>query len=146
MTLLMVKELIGKPGFMANPSFVDLTRNEVLLAHCSIPTKMAEEFIIRNHFETESGIAIQGIVHPGEVTLFKCGGECLDEYYLSSGHCIENTNMVTCCRTQLKVRLDKPADYFLHNPLGNHHILIQGNYTDLIQEFMQQNRCKPRID
>lgn len=146
MTLLMVKELIGKPGFMANPSFVDLDRNEVLLAHCSIPTKMAEEFIIRNHFETESGIAIQGIVHPGEVTLFKCGGECLDEYYLSSGHCIENTNMVTCCRTQLKVRLDKPADYFLHNPLGNHHILIQGNYTDLIQEFMQQNRCKPRID
>lgn len=69
MTLLMVKELIGKPGFMANPSFVDLARNEVLLAHCSIPTKMAEEFIIRNHFETESGIAIQGIVHPGEVTL-----------------------------------------------------------------------------
>lgn len=58
MTLLMVKELIGKPGFMANPSFVDLARNEVLLAHCSIPTKMAEEFIIRNHFETESGIAI----------------------------------------------------------------------------------------
>ena len=43
MTLLMVKELIGKPGFMANPSFVDLARNEVLLAHCSIPTKMAEE-------------------------------------------------------------------------------------------------------
>ena len=146
MTLLMVKELIGKPGFMANPSFVDLARNEVLLAHCSIPTKMAEEFIIRNHFETESGIALQGIVHPCEVTLFKCGGECLDEYYLSSGHLIENTNMVTCCRTQLKVRLDKPADYFLHNPLGNHHILIQGNYTDLIQEFMQQNRCKPRID
>jgi L-fucose isomerase-like protein len=70
----------------------------------------------------------------------------LDEYYLSSGHLIENTNMVTCCRTKLKVRLDKPADYFLHNPLGNHHILIQGNYTDLIQEFMQQNRCKPRID
>ena len=146
MTLLMVKELIGKPGFMANPSFVDLARNEVLLAHCSTPTKMAEEFIIRNHFESETGVAIQGILHEGEITVLKCGGECLDEYYLSSGHLIENTNMVTCCRTQLKVRLDKPADYFLHNPLGNHHILIQGNYTDLIQEFMQQNRCKPRID
>ena len=61
MTLLMVKELIGKPGFMANPSFVDLARNEVLLAHCSIPTKMAEEFIIRNHFETESGIASRAL-------------------------------------------------------------------------------------
>lgn len=146
MTLLMVKELIGQPAFMANPSFVDLEHNEVLLAHCSIPTRMTEHFIIRNHFETESGIAIQGLVHPGEVTLFKCGGECLDEYYLSPGQLIENTNLVTCCRTQLKVRLDKPADYFLHNPLGNHHVLIQGNYADIIQEFMQQNRCKLRID
>ena len=99
-TLLMVKTLIGKPGFMANPSFVDLDRNEILLAHCSIATKMAEEFIIRNHFETESGIAIQGIVHPGEVTIFKCAGECLDEYYRFLGHLIENTNYSNCCRTQ----------------------------------------------
>ena len=46
MTLLMVKELIGKPGFMANPSFVDLARNEVLLAHCSIPTKNGRRVLL----------------------------------------------------------------------------------------------------
>lgn len=144
MTLLMIKELTGQPGFIANPSFVDMKRNEVLLAHCAIPISMTDEFIIRNHFESESGIGIQGIMHEGEVTLFKCGGECLDEYFLSSGYLTENTNLVTCCRTQVKVKLDRPVSYFLQNPLGNHHILIKGNHEKAILEFMQQNRCKLR--
>ncbi len=144
MTLLMTRELTGQTGFIANPSFVDRKRNEVLLAHCSIPTTMTDEFIIRSHFESGSGIAIQGIMHEGNVTLFKCGGECLDEYFLSSGYLTENTNLVTCCRTQVKVRLDSPVTYFMQNPLGNHHILIKGNHTEAIQEFMEQNRCRQR--
>lgn len=144
MTLLMVKELTGQPGFMANPSFIDTKRNEVLLAHCSIPTTMTDEFIIRTQFESETGIGIQGIMHEGEVTLFKCGGECLDEYFVSAGYLTANTNLVTCCRTQVTVKLNSPVSYFLQTPLGNHHILIKGNHTEAIQEFMQQNRCKQR--
>lgn len=145
MSLLMAKELTGKPGFLANPSFIDTKRNEILLAHCAIPISMTDEFIIRNHFESGTGIGIQGIVHEGEVTIFKCGGECLDDYYLSTGYLTGNCNLTTCCRTQVKVRLDNPVSYFLTNPLGNHHILIQGNHKEAIEEFMKQNRCKQRI-
>ena len=142
MTLLMVKELTGQCGFMGNPAFVDTTLNSVLLSHCSIPTQMTDSFILRSHFEGESGIAIQGIVHEGEVTLFKCGGECLDEYYVSGGHLTENTNLLTTCRTQCRIKLDTSANYFLQNPIGTHHVLLQGNHVSDIQEFMQQNRCK----
>ena len=46
-------------------------------------------FIIRDHFETQSGIAIQGLMHEGDVTIFKCGSECLDEYYLAEGYMTE---------------------------------------------------------
>ena len=144
MTMLMAKAVTGQPSFMGNPSFIDVKRNELLLAHCSIATKMANEFIIRDHFETQSGIAIQGLMHEGDVTIFKCGSECLDEYYLAEGYMTENTNLSTSCRTQLKIKLNKPVSYFLTNPLGNHHILLQGSHADEIQEFMQQNRCKPR--
>lgn len=144
LTLLMVRELTGQPGFIANPSFIDLKRNEVLLAHCSVPTTMAEELIIRSHFESGTGIGIQGIMHEGDATVFKCGGECMDEYFLSSGYITGNENLAACCRTQVRVKLDRPASYFLQNPLGNHHILIKGNHTEAIQEFMQQNRCKQR--
>ena len=96
------------------------------------------------HFESNSGIAIQGLLHEGDITLFKCGGECLDEYFVSSGYLKENTNLMAACRTQVKIKLQKDVNYFLQSPLGNHHILIKGDYTEVIQEFMQQNRCKVR--
>ena len=99
-------------------------------------------YVIRNHFETETGIGIQGILPTGDVTILKCGGECLDEYYLSTGTLTENTNYINMCRTQVRVKLDTSADYFLKNPLGNHHILIHGNYETVLNEFLQANSCK----
>lgn len=141
-TLLSTKVLIGKVGFMANPSMINARTNEVVLAHCSIGTKQTERYIIRNHFETESGIAIQGLLPTGDVTLVKCGGECLDEYYVTTGTLTENTNYINMCRTQARIKMHTPAEYFLRNPLGNHHILIQGNYGEAIHEFLQANACK----
>lgn len=144
MTLLMVHELTGQPGFIANLAFVDTDKNEIILAHDTISTKMTDSFILRDQNDVPGSMAIQGILHEEEITLFKCGSECLDEYYISSGYLAENTNMVSNCRTQLRIKIDKPATYFLRNPLGNHHILIKGNHCSMIQEFMQQNRCKLR--
>lgn len=141
-TLLAAQAVTGKTGFMANPSMIKATNNELVLAHCTIGLKQTDQYILRSHFETESGIGIQGILPTGDVTLLKCGGECLDEYYLTTGTLTENTNYINMCRTQVRVRLNSSVDYFLRNPLGNHHILLQGNYEAQLQEFMQVNSCK----
>ena len=141
-TLLAVKALTGKEGFMANPSTINTRTNELILAHCTIGLKQTERYIIRNHFETEKGIAIQGLLPTGDVTIVKCGGECLDEYYLSTGTLTENTNYINMCRTQVRIRMNTPADYFLKNPLGNHHIMIHGNYEEALNEFLLSNACK----
>lgn len=141
-TLLVAKALTGKTGFMANPSMINARTNEIVLAHCTVGLKQTERYIIRNHFETESGIGIQGLLPTGDVTLVKCGGECLDEYYLSTGTLTENTNYINMCRTQVRVKMNTPADYFLKNPLGNHHILLQGNHEEALNEFLQANSCK----
>ena len=61
---------------MANPSTINTRTNELILAHCTIGLKQTERYIIRNHFETEKGIAIQGLLPTGDVTIVKCGGEC----------------------------------------------------------------------
>ena len=141
-TLLVAKALTGKVGFMANPSMINARNNEIILAHCTIGMKQTERYIIRNHFETESGIGIQGLLPEGDVTIVKCGGECLDEYYLSTGTLTENTNYIYMCRTKVRVKMNTPADYFLKNPLGNHHILLQGNYESSLNEFLMANSCK----
>lgn len=112
-TMLAAKVLTGKSAFMANPSMINARTNEIILAHCTVGIKQTEQFIIRNHFETESGIGIQGILPTGDVTIVKCGGECLDEYYLTSGTLTENTNYINMCRTQVRIKLNSPADYFL---------------------------------
>ena len=141
-TMLAAKVLTGKPAFMANPSMINARTNELILAHCTIGIAQTEQFIIRNHFETESGIGIQGILPTGDVTIVKCGGECLDEYYLSTGTLTENTNYINMCRTQVRIKMNTPAEYFLRNPLGNHHIMLHGNYEQVIDEFLQSNGCK----
>ena len=141
-TMLASKVLTGKPAFMANPSMINARTNELILAHCTIGIAQTEQFIIRNHFETESGIGIQGILPTGDVTIVKCGGECLDEYYLSTGTLTENTNYINMCRTQVRIKMNTPAEYFLRNPLGNHHIMLHGNYEQVIDEFLQSNGCK----
>ena len=141
-TMLVVKALTGKPCFMANPSMINARTNEIVLSHCTVGLRQTEQFIIRNHFETESSIGIQGILPTGDVTLVKCGVESLDEYYLSTGTLTENTNYINMCRTQVRVRLNTPAKYFLQNPLGNHHILLFGNYEIMLNEFLQLNSCK----
>lgn len=141
-TLLAVKTVTGQTGFMANPSLINEKNNELMLAHCTIGTKLTEQFIIRNHFESDSGVAIQGILPAGDVTIVKCSGECLDEYFVSSGSLTENTNYVNACRTQVRVKLNSPVDYFLRSPLGNHHILIQGNYEKELNSFFASNSCK----
>ncbi len=141
-TMLAVKALTGKNSFMANPSMINARTNEIILAHCTIGIAQTEQFIIRNHFETESGIGIQGILPTGDVTIVKCGSESLDEYYLSTGTLIENTNYINMCRTQVRIKMNTPADYFLRTPLGNHHIMLHGNYGDVLDEFLQANACK----
>lgn len=141
-TMLASKVLTGKSNFMANPSMINARTNEIILAHCTIGFAQTEQFIIRNHFETESGIGIQGILPGGDVTIVKCGGECLDEYFLSTGTLTENTNYINMCRTQVRIRLNTPAEYFLKTPLGNHHILLHGNYEQMLDEFLQSNGCK----
>lgn len=141
-TLLVIKALTGKVGFMANPSMIQIRTNEVVFAHCTIATKLVERYIIRDHFETNLGIGIQGIMPTGEVTIIKCGGECLDEYYLSTGTIIENTNYLNLCRTQIRVKMNTSTEYFLKNPIGNHHIVIPGNHEEVFNEFLQANICK----
>lgn len=141
-TLLATRTLTNKGGFMANPSTINTRTNELILAHCTVGLKQVERYIIRNHFETEKGIGIQGLLPTGDVTIVKCGGECLDEYYLSTGTLTENTNYINMCRTQVRIKMNTPAEYFLKNPLGNHHIMLQGNHEYILNEFFQANSCK----
>ena len=136
MTMFLAKRLCGETAFMANPS--QLTDNSSMLAHCTIPLSMCDETIVRSHFESGIGVAIQGLLPMEDYTLLKWGGPKLDRYFVAEGRAIEMPYSEHFCRTQITLDVNlKP--YLLQHSIGNHHIIIRGRHADEIRQFMQAN-------
>lgn len=140
-TMVVAKVMTGKPGFMANPSRVNPVTGEIVFAHCTVGLTQTEGYTIRSHFESSSGVAVQGMIKEGPATVFKIGGEKLDQFFITSAQLEENLDEPFLCRTQIRMHIDKDPGYFLKNPLGNHHVILSGGYTEVIKRFLIDARC-----
>jgi len=120
--------------FMANPASVDVNRNEVILAHCTLPLNMPDSFQLDTHFESGLGVGIKGHIPEGSATIFKLAAD-FQTYFVSRGEILENLNAKNLCRTQVKLKLEEDVSYFLHHSLGNHHLVCNGDFYSLIKEF-----------
>ena len=129
--------LTGVSGFQANPAYIDIERGEIIFAHCTIPLNMVEHYELHTHFESGLGIAIRGFMKEGPVTIFKVAGD-LSRYFVAEGMLIRNLAEENLCRTQQLIRLShaEDAEYFLKNPIGNHHIIIPGHHKQQLEEIM----------
>jgi len=136
MSMVLAKRLCGEVAFMANPS--QLTEKTSMLAHCTIPLTMCDETIVRTHFESGIGVAIQGLLPLTDYTLFKWGGPKLDRYFVTEGQAVETPYSNHFCRTQITLNVNlKP--YLLQHSIGNHHVVIRGRHAEAIRRFMLRN-------
>lgn len=135
-SMLILNALSGEPVFMANPSSIDGEKNEVVLAHCTVPLGMTEDYVLDTHFESSIGVGIHGEIRPGQATIFKLNSN-LKDYFVSSIDIKENMYHKNLCRTQIRVFMDKDVNYFLTNPMGNHHLICRGDYCGIVDEFMK---------
>lgn len=134
LSMVILGKLAGEPVFMANPSRVDVQRNEVVVAHCTVPLTMTEGYTFDTHFESGLGIGIRGVIREGRGTIFKLSGDLAS--YFTSGLSIEqNLCEENLCRTQLRLKLDESVEYFLRDPIGNHHIICRGDISQLVNQF-----------
>lgn len=140
-SMYLVKLLTEEVPFMANPALINIDTNEVIFAHCTLATSITEKYVIRSHFESRIGVGIQGLLSNGPITVFKCGGSDLSKYFISKGEIIDNLDNPNMCRTQLKIKLKENVQYFFNNPIANHHLIIRGDYTDILIEFMEKMNC-----
>jgi len=134
-SMLLLRTLTGEVPFMANPVKIAPETNKIILGHCTIATSMTVDYVIRNHFESGTGVGIQGELAPGQVTIFKCGRPGLDQFFISGGRLLASHSSEHACRTQLEIVLDESVKYFLQRPLGNHHVMVRGNHVQLLQDF-----------
>ncbi len=126
--------------FQANPASIHPETGEILFAHCTIPFDMVQRYELDTHFESGVGVGIRGFVPEGPVTICKVSGD-VSRAFVAEGELVCCQTKPDLCRTQLVVRLANPSDteYFLTNPIGNHHIIIVGQYAEALKALLR--RC-----
>ena len=138
LTMLAVQAATGEMTFMANPSkILDNAAHKMVFAHCTIAPAMADRYIVRDHYESLSGVAVEGIFDPMDMTIVKCGGKGMERYFLSKAKLLQCTTNPNMCRTQLHLRLDEPLDYFLERSIGNHHVIVRGNHEQRLETVLR---------
>jgi L-fucose isomerase-like protein len=130
--------LSGISGFQANPAKINPETGEIVFAHCTVPFNMVKDYQFDTHFESGIGVGIRGILPVGPVTVFKVAGN-LSRYFAEEGTLTRNLSEKNLCRTQIEVRLDDKSkvNYFLKEPIGNHHIILPGRQKRLLETILE---------
>jgi L-fucose isomerase-like protein len=136
MAMLWAHELLGETPWMANPAQLDEAENTVWLAHCTVPMSMVDDYRLRSHFESGLGVAIQGTIPNGPVTLIRLGGPEMTEVWLADGDVVAHGDSESLCRTQAKVRLATGnVTDLLTAPLGNHLVMVRGHHAEHLRSW-----------
>lgn len=133
-SMLVLNEIAGRPGFIANPSEMDPEKGEIVFAHCTLPLDMPDSYSLATHFESGIGVAVAGDMAPRTMTVFKCDGT-LDAWWAGRAALVETLHRSNLCRTQMRLRLEDGVGYFANGPLGNHHIICPGDHKAAIDRF-----------
>lgn len=120
LTMAYLQKKRGNPGFQCNLS--SIKDDDCLFAHCTVPLNMVKSYTYTTHFESGIGTAIKGELPLGEAEIIKFSPD-LERYVSIPATIVRNESKPNLCRTQIVVDAPRAADYFLHEPLSNHHIV-----------------------
>jgi L-fucose isomerase-like protein len=137
LSMAILRKILGQSAFQANPARIDVEKQRMVFAHCTLPFDMAENIRLMTHFESGIGVGLRGKMKETDVTLFKLGAD-LRQYYVQEGKIVANLTESNLCRTQIEVQLDD-VRYFLRAPLGNHHLLVYGHHGEALRRWSEEN-------
>lgn len=146
LTMYILKKISEKEPFMGNIAWIEREGDktiDLILAHCTVPLSIVNNFILTTHFETGKGVGIKGFFNKKIGTLVRIGGKNLEEIFYSRCKIVDNLNDENMCRTQILLKVKKDSDYFLKRPLGNHHIFVEGDYEEELSLFSEIFNLKP---
>ncbi len=129
LTMMLVSRVSGKPVFMGNPAAI--REGELLLAHCTAPIAEGASYSLHTHFESGLGVGVSVAYPAGErVTLARLKPS-LDLLRVVRGRVKASGLMSRLhCRTQVLVELvSGDAWRLLRESIGNHYVLVRGDYT-----------------
>ena len=123
-SMMIAKRKTGSTGFQCNLSRID--GDELLFAHCTAPLDMLDGYEYDTHFESGLGTAIRGKIKTGEAFIYRVSPDLSCEVAIPAT-IIRNQNEPMLCRTQIVVNAPGASQYFLNQPLANHHLIVRGH-------------------
>ena len=142
--MLLVRALLDQPSWMANPAWIDVDHDRVMLAHCTIAPSLVEDVTLHTHFESGLGVGLRGRFADGPVTLIRLGGSALERCWIADGHVEHVPEVDDLCRTQVAVQLTgASAEELLDAPLGNHLVLVRGHHRQRIERWWRSAFSTP---
>lgn len=144
LTMLLLEYLAGRPAYMGNLVLADPAQNLISVSHGCSPTRMlgrdqpAKPYrLVHSHSappfsrDLSGGSGVTSYVDYGDrgqvVTLARLSHE-VDALFVARGEIVECRDTI-CDRTTLTVRVADARDY-VHKTMGNHQVLIYGDFVD----------------
>jgi hypothetical protein len=139
MTQIMVTSYTGMPGFVSDPVF-DISRNEVVHAHCVAATKMkglngpSYPYIVRNHLETNEGAALQVLMPTNEtITVGRFAGP--NRFLISRAEVTGLVDSDRGCRTQIRTRVSDAEKWMRNYTAGLHRVIFYGDHVRAVERM-----------
>jgi len=141
MTQMLVTPYAGVPGFVSDPVF-DLSRNEVIHAHCVAATKMkgfhapSSPYFVRHHLETAEGATMQVLMPSGEtITCARFAGP--KRFLISTGLVTGTVDSDRGCRSQIRTQVSDAEKFLQNYSAGLHRVIF---YGDLVKGIERMGR------
>jgi len=129
--MMLCKELTGIVPWIANINKV--TESVCIFSHCTIAPDLITDLSVKTHFETGKGTAIEGNFKNDLITIFRINNS-LNTAFIATATVSGRPKLPTACRTQIEVKLTaKEVKLLREKPLGNHHLILPGDYAKLLQ-------------
>jgi L-fucose isomerase-like protein len=127
-TMALLTWVSDRPAFMANPA--EMGDRWLLLAHCTAPIAYGP-YKLMTHFESGMGVGLSvEVASKGStVTIARLSPE-LDRLRVIRG-VVEKAGLFSNlhCRTQVRVRLESDPHVLLEDSIGNHYVMVPGDYA-----------------
>lgn len=138
LTMIVLKNIAEKPTFLADVAVSSLEKNEILLAHCSSPTKMRgfdlerEHYFLKTQYESDEKAAIQVKMEKGKTVTVATFSHDFGKMLITKGEITRSTEF-PICRTQVGVKVSDAGE-FMKRFQGFHWVLV---YGDLVEKLKQ---------
>ncbi len=139
MTQMLVTSYTGMPGFVSDPVF-DVSRNEVIHAHCVAATKMkgirgsSAPYAVRNHLETNEGATIQ-VFMPSDETITVARFVDPAKFLISTAEVTGAVDSDRGCRTQIRTRVRDAEKWIQSYSAGLHRVIFYGDHVRAVERM-----------